>query len=165
MTELYYRPWPVRWFFAWMRAIPVKEGRGNRDALAATAEKLREGWAVCVFPEGQIALDGKLQRFHPGVAALAGDARVPVVPVAVVGTFESLPRHARFPKLFRRGTGRYGAPIPPPDGGGAGDASRKEMLRAYTERVRSAVAALLEPRQLPSPPPAPEPAAMQSARG
>lgn len=150
MTEVFYRPWPVRWFFAWMRAIPVKEGRGNRDALGAAVEALRAGWAVCVFPEGQIATDGRLQRFHPGIAALAEQTGAPVIPVAVIGSYEAYPRRARFPKLFRPITVRFGAPIPPPAPRGD-DASRKAMLREYTDRVRQGVVALLEPRQLPHP--------------
>jgi 1-acyl-sn-glycerol-3-phosphate acyltransferase len=149
MTEVFYRPWPGRWFFALTGAIPVNEGRGNRGALGAAIDALKQGRAVAVFPEGRIARDGMLQRFHPGVAAIAEATGATVVPVGIAGTYEAFPRHARFPRLFSRVTVRYGAPIPPPKGVGA-EGSRKEMLRAYTERVRDACASLLPPSQVPS---------------
>src|SRR6185436_8092779 len=83
MSELYYNPGSVRWFFKFFRAIPVKEGKSNRDALAAAEKALAKGWAVCIFPEGGIARDGKIKRFHPGVAALAASSGAPVVPVGI----------------------------------------------------------------------------------
>ncbi len=149
MTEVFYDPIAVRWLFALMRSIPVKEGRGNRDALGAAVAALNNGWAVCIFPEGGIAKDGRIQKFNPGIAALSEATGAPVVPVAVSGTFEIYPRHAKFPRLFRRVvTVRYGAPIPalPP----GPDETRRERQRAYTERVREGVMALLEPEQLPA---------------
>jgi 1-acyl-sn-glycerol-3-phosphate acyltransferase len=148
MLEAFYRPIAVRWFFRIMRAIPVKEGRGNREALSAAVDALKRGWAVCLFPEGAIALDGKLQRFHPGVSALAVSTGAPVVPVAILGTFEAYPRHKKFPRLFCGITIRYGTPIPPPVDGGD-EVSRSAMLRSYAERVRDETAKLLEPRYLP----------------
>lgn len=148
MLEVFYRPIAVRWFFRLVRAIPVKEGRGNRDALVAAVDALKRGWAICLFPEGAIATDGKLQRFHPGVSALAVSTGAPVVPVAILGTFEAYPRHKKLPRLFCGITIRYGAPIPPPVDGGD-ETSRSAMLRAYAERVRDETAKLLEPRYLP----------------
>lgn len=138
MTEIYYNPLWSRWFFQMWRTIPVKEGRGNRDALEVSIEALRRGWAVCIFPEGSIAKDGKLQKFQSGVAAMAAAANVPVVPVAVVGTFDAFPRHARLPKLWRTIIIRYGEPIPPPFATGE-EGARKDVLRAYSERIRDAV--------------------------
>lgn len=138
MTEIYYNPIWCRWFFQMFRTIPVKEGRGNREALSFAVEALRRNWAVCIFPEGAIAKDGKLQKFQPGVAALAAAVGAPVVPVAVIGTYETFPRHAKIPKLWGKVTVRYGEPIPPPVVD-TDESSRKETLRAYAERIRSAV--------------------------
>ncbi|MBL8694942.1 MAG: 1-acyl-sn-glycerol-3-phosphate acyltransferase [Planctomycetes bacterium] len=151
MTEIYYNPIAVRWLFYWMRAIPVKEGRGNRDALAVAVDRIQRGWALCIYPEGAISRDGRLQKFQPGISALAEASGAPVVPVAIVGTFEAFPRNASFPKLFRRYVVRFGEPIPPPEPGD--ESTRRERLRAHTERVRQAVIAMLEPRQLPQTPP------------
>lgn len=149
MTEVFYRPRGTRWIFQLVRAIPVKEGRTNRDALEASAEALRRGWAVCIFPEGGIARDGRLQRFHPGVAALAAATGAPVVPVAIEGTFEAYPRHRSFPRLFRKVVVRYGAPIAAPVPGDD-EASKKEMWRSFAERLHAEVAARLPERAQPA---------------
>jgi 1-acyl-sn-glycerol-3-phosphate acyltransferase len=141
MTEVFYNPRGVRWLFRFFRTIPVKEGALNRGALAAAEEALRRGWVVCVFPEGGISRDGALQRFHPGVAALALSTGAPVVPVSIAGTFEAYPRHRRLPRLFRPVKIRYGAPMRPQESQGD-DASRKDLLRSFTEQIRSQVAAL-----------------------
>jgi 1-acyl-sn-glycerol-3-phosphate acyltransferase len=138
MTEVYYNPPIARWFFQICRAIPVKEGRGNREALSVAIEALRRGWAVCIFPEGGIAKDGKLQKFHPGITMLAEAAKAPVVPVAILGSFEAFPRHRKLPKLFCRITVRHGEPIPPPETSGE-ETSRKDTLRSYAETIRDAV--------------------------
>ncbi|MBI3817986.1 MAG: 1-acyl-sn-glycerol-3-phosphate acyltransferase [Planctomycetes bacterium] len=138
MTEIYYNPLWCRWFFQLFRSIPVKEGRGNREALSNAIDALRRGWAICIYPEGSIALDGNLQKFQPGIAALAAAAHAPVVPVAILGTFETFPKHSRFPKLWRRIKIRYGEPIPPPDFNGD-DSTRREGLRSYALRIQAAV--------------------------
>ncbi|MFN0207632.1 MAG: lysophospholipid acyltransferase family protein [Planctomycetota bacterium] len=141
MTDGFYNPPLTRWFFQAFRAIPVKEGRGNRDAIRAAVEALNRGWTVCIFPEGGIAKDGKLQKFHPGITVLAEAANASVVPIAVIGTFEAFPRHAKFPKMWRKVIVRHGAPIPPPEASGD-EASRKELLRTYADKIRDAVAQL-----------------------
>ena len=115
MTEVYYNLWYLRWFFRWFRSIPVKEGRGNRDALEVAIDRVKQGWALCIYPEGGISKDGKLQKFQPGIAALAEATRAPVVPMAIIGSYEAFPRHAKFPKLFRSYIVRIGEPIPPPE--------------------------------------------------
>jgi len=141
MTDVYYRPWLARWFFAWMRTIPVREGGGsNRAALETAAHALKHRWAVGIFPEGGISKTGELQRFFPGVAALAESTQTAVVPVAILGTFQVLPRHARFPKLFRKVVVRFGEPIPPPRVDD--ERRRREELRAYTELLHDRVLAL-----------------------
>jgi 1-acyl-sn-glycerol-3-phosphate acyltransferase len=63
-----------------------------------------------VYPEGTRSLSGKLQPFRTGSGLLATGLRVPVVPVAVEGTFALLPKGRRRP---RRGpvTVRFGRPV------------------------------------------------------
>lgn len=146
MTEVYYKPLWSRWFFQMWRTIPVKEGRVNREALSVAIDALQRGWAVCIFPEGAIAKDGRLQKFQPGVAALAEATGAPVVPVDIHGTFEAFPRHAKFPKLLKTVVVRYGAPIPAPVPGGD-DASRREQLRAFSDQLRQKVVELQMQRE------------------
>jgi 1-acyl-sn-glycerol-3-phosphate acyltransferase len=72
----------------------------------------------------------------PGVAALMSRARVPVVPVAILGTYALLPYHATFPRAARVHI-RFGSPIPPPPA----DADR-EAQRAHVTHIMDAIDAL-----------------------
>lgn len=75
----------------------VRVWRGDRESvkqmMAHCRAHLARGTPVLLFPEGTRALDGRLQRFKDGAFRLAFEAKVPVVPVAVTGTFAALPKH------------------------------------------------------------------------
>ena len=88
------------WFFAAQGTIPVEPA--DPDATFAVLQRaLERGAVVGIFPEGRISADGKIQRFRSGVVQVAARSGVPVLPLGLRGTFESIPRHRRFP---RRGT-------------------------------------------------------------
>jgi 1-acyl-sn-glycerol-3-phosphate acyltransferase len=77
--------------------LPVR--RGERGAYAAlrdaAAPALAAGRTVVIYPEGTRTTDGRLGEFHSGAVRLAADCRVPIVPVAVLGTRDVLPKHGR----------------------------------------------------------------------
>ncbi len=92
----------MNWFFRFWGAIPVSTtGRSAAGAMKHALQAARGGDPVGVFPEGRISRSGDLQDGRAGVAVLMQRAHVPVVPVAIMGAFEVLPRHARFPRLGR----------------------------------------------------------------
>ncbi len=74
--------------------IPLKTGRWDRQAFRAAAELLKAGKAVVIFPEGTRTLDGALQPGKPGIGVLVAEARCPVVPVYLRGTYQVLPTGA-----------------------------------------------------------------------
>lgn len=76
-------------------AVPVRRDGGGSADLFATAELLRHGHSVIVYPEGTRSRDGGLAPFRSGAAVLAARAGVPLVPVAIVGTRGLLPAHGR----------------------------------------------------------------------
>ena len=93
-------------------------GRGmpiDRDvtALAAGAAVLRRSCNLVWFPEGSRSRDGSLQEFKFGVGALARHFKVPVVPVAIEGSYEALPPQVRIPRFYSRITVRFAAPLLP----------------------------------------------------
>jgi 1-acyl-sn-glycerol-3-phosphate acyltransferase len=71
--------------------------RGNADSVRRMLARCRDlldlGCPVLLFPEGTRSASGELQPFKDGAFRLALDARVPVIPVAIAGTHESLPKH------------------------------------------------------------------------
>jgi 1-acyl-sn-glycerol-3-phosphate acyltransferase len=85
-------------FFGWTVAlgghIPID--RSNpfraRRSLDAAAARMRDGTSVLVFPEGTRSRDGAVGHFKRGSFGLAIDARVPVVPVSLVGVKRLVPR-------------------------------------------------------------------------
>jgi 1-acyl-sn-glycerol-3-phosphate acyltransferase len=74
--------------------IPIDRSRGRKalKSLAEAAEKIGAGTSVIIFPEGTRSRDGRLQEFKAGAMVLALKAGVPIVPVAIRGTHEILPK-------------------------------------------------------------------------
>lgn len=63
-----------------------------RRSLADAAVRIRAGQSLAAFPEGTRSADGRLQPFKKGIFALAFEAGVPVVPLAIHGGLAILPR-------------------------------------------------------------------------
>ena len=97
-----------------VHAFPVHRGAPDRPALRRAEALLHEGKTVVLFPEGARRFDGRLGDPEPGVAFVALRTRVPVVPVALVGTDRALPRHSVLPRPARV-EARLGRPITFPD--------------------------------------------------
>jgi 1-acyl-sn-glycerol-3-phosphate acyltransferase len=74
-------------------AFPVRRGEGDRRALVTALRVLKGGQILGFFPEGHRSESGALLRGKPGVGFLASRAGdVPLVPIAMIGTKQSLPR-------------------------------------------------------------------------
>jgi 1-acyl-sn-glycerol-3-phosphate acyltransferase len=76
----------------------VRLERGNREdarrALDDCRDHIARGSSVLFFPEGTRSNTGELRAFKPGAFVVAKDMRVPVVPIAVRGTREALPKRS-----------------------------------------------------------------------
>jgi 1-acyl-sn-glycerol-3-phosphate acyltransferase len=130
-------------FDAWWRAIgsallfatfPIeRHGHGLSD----TPTKLLEsGWSIVMFPEGTRSPDGWTRRFKPGAAAIARAHDIPVVPVAISGSYAAMPRGRNWPTPGRPPVHvRYGRPI---------KAHEDENVLAFNGRISAALAALLD---------------------
>ncbi|MFD3539847.1 lysophospholipid acyltransferase family protein [Streptomyces sp. NPDC058662] len=125
-------------FFRSAGQIPVD--RSGKDAGRAA---LREGLGVLakdellgIYPEGTRSHDGRLYKGKVGVAAMALGAGVPVVPCAMVGTFEIQPPGQKIPKI-RRVTIRFGEPMD--FSRYAGLEGERAVLRAVTDEIMYAI--------------------------
>jgi len=90
----------VRRFIATSLAgvLPVRRtGGGSYDALLAAARPaLKAGRTVVLYPEGTRSTDGNLGEFRSGALRLARECGVPIVPVALTGTADVLPKGGRW---------------------------------------------------------------------
>lgn len=142
-------PWDMRWvakqeifnlpvigkLMTYGGDIPLR--RGQKDSVvemfAECRRTLEGGMSVMMFPEGTRSKDGKLLPFKDGAFELALDARVPILPVALAGTRDCMPKGAKW-----LGTANAVArvlPVIPTEGLG------KEDLSTLRERARDAIAA------------------------
>jgi 1-acyl-sn-glycerol-3-phosphate acyltransferase len=95
-SELYTGPWgPV---LNWAGQIPVHRGRPDREALGKGLDVLAQGGVLGVFPEGTRG-SGTLQSVQPGIGYLSLKGRCPVLPVAVLGGGEALPKGRLIPRF------------------------------------------------------------------
>ncbi|MBP7332270.1 MAG: 1-acyl-sn-glycerol-3-phosphate acyltransferase [Firmicutes bacterium ADurb.Bin373] len=67
-------------------SFPVRRDKSDREAIRTALRLLAEGQMVGVFPEGTRSHTGDLLRPHLGAAMLAAKAKVPMIPVALIGT-------------------------------------------------------------------------------
>lgn len=101
------------WFFRGVGQIPIRRegGSASERALASASEVLDDGGVFGIYPEGTRSRDGYLHRGHTGAARLALRTSAPIVPVGMIGTDEINPIGTKVPRLFRRVTIKFGAPI------------------------------------------------------
>jgi 1-acyl-sn-glycerol-3-phosphate acyltransferase len=69
-------------------AIDRQDRASAIRSLSGAVQPIRNGASIILFPEGTRSRDGRLARFKRGAFHLALDAGVPVVPVAISGTFQ-----------------------------------------------------------------------------
>lgn len=87
---------PLARALGWLGQVPVHRGSPDRSALTAGLAVLAGGGALGVFPEGTRGAGG-LEQVADGLAYLALRSGAPVLPIAVVGTAEALPRGRSVP--------------------------------------------------------------------
>lgn len=100
-AEFFARASLGRWVLRHYHAFPVVRHSADRRALRRATTILRSGQALIMYPEGYRVAAGGLQRGEPGAGFLARLAQVPVLPVALVGTRECVPRGGFPPRRVR----------------------------------------------------------------
>lgn len=137
-AEHFDRPFKA-WFFRQWGVIKLKRGAGDQGAMEAAKNALRHGHLFCIYPEGTRSRDGRLHKGHTGVARLALEMRVPVIPVAMMGTFEAKPKGGKT-RFFQPTAAVVGKPLDFSAHWGKQD--DKAVCRQVTDEVMRAIQAL-----------------------
>ncbi|MBR7743140.1 1-acyl-sn-glycerol-3-phosphate acyltransferase [Phycicoccus sp. BSK3Z-2] len=125
-------------FFKGVGQLPIDRsgGRASEAALRSGLKVLNRGDLLGLYPEGTRSPDGRLYKGRTGIARMALEAGVPVIPVAMIDTDKAQPTGTRVPKLVRVGV-RIGEPL---------DFSRYEgmegdrfVLRSVTDEIMYAL--------------------------
>ena len=120
---------------------PVDRSGGRAaEAAVLTGERVLRGKHLLgIYPEGTRSPNGTMYRGKTGLARMALEARVPIIPVAMINTYEIQPPGTVLPRLRRVGV-RFGEPL---------DFSRYEgleddrfILRSVTDEVMYALMSL-----------------------
>lgn len=128
-------------FFHSIGQIPVDRS-GKEAGQAAIREGLgvlSKGELLGIYPEGTRSHDGRLYKGKVGVAVMAIRAGVPVIPCAMVGTFEIQPPGKVVPRI-KRVTIRFGEPLDFSRYAGLED--QKAAIRAVTDEIMYAILGL-----------------------
>jgi 1-acyl-sn-glycerol-3-phosphate acyltransferase len=129
-----------RWFVRRVNGIFIDRFGADFAALREVLKRLQKGWVLAIAPEGTRSATGKLQEARPGAAFLAVKSGVPVIPVAVTGTWdkEVVSRLSHFKRLqvkVRVGQPYILPPLKPGD--------REAQLMQYTDEMMCKIAAML----------------------
>ncbi len=103
-------PWEMKWvakkalfdlpFTGWLLrmsgdiSVDRSDKRSRARVLETAASYLDRQCSVMFFPEGTRSRDGRVQKFSDGSFRLAIKEGVPVLPLAIDGTHEALPKHS-----------------------------------------------------------------------
>jgi 1-acyl-sn-glycerol-3-phosphate acyltransferase len=78
------------WLVRFLSAFPVKRGEGDRHALRAADEQLKQGKIFIIFPEGTRSKTRTMTKGYAGIGMIALRAGAPVIPVAIWGSENGL---------------------------------------------------------------------------
>jgi len=84
--------WAVK--MARMILIDRSDSLSARNSINKAVIELKNGISACFFAEGTRSLDGRLQKFKKGGIMLALKAKLPIVPVTIIGSHTLMPKNA-----------------------------------------------------------------------
>ncbi len=94
----------LRFFFPMFPIIFIDE-ENSIPALKASADMLRQGKSLMIFPEGTRSRSGKLGEFRTGAAYLAKNLGKKIIPISINGSYDIYPPHKLIPEFFTKKKG------------------------------------------------------------
>ena len=120
-------------FMASHHNVVVLDLNNLKESIQTLGEALKRGKNVIVFPEGTRTVTGKLGTFKKMFAILSKELNVPIVPVAISGAYEAMPKGSKMPKRGKV-TVEFLKPIQP---------QATDTYASLTDKVHDAIAAVL----------------------
>jgi long-chain acyl-CoA synthetase len=120
-----------------INVVPIDPDTHLLRAMRAGAAGLSAQKILTIYPEGQRSFDGKLHEFKKGAAILATEMKVPIIPVAVDGTYLVWPRNSwRF--HFAKIRIMFGEPIDAQQiaAGLTAEAAYEKLTEVLTQRIQ-----------------------------
>jgi len=100
-------------FIAAKNNVIVMDLSDLKTSLQKMAEVLKRGKNIIIFPEGTRTQSGKIGDFKKTFAILSRELNVPIVPVAINGAYDALPRGTHFPKPWTKINIKFLDPVLP----------------------------------------------------
>lgn len=112
--QTFQKGWQRR-FITRHRVILVEINRDLKLSLQKLAAVLQRGDSLIIFPEGGVTRDGKMMPFRKTFAILGRELQIPLVPMALEGTYQALPRGERIPRFRQKIRVTFLLPVMPED--------------------------------------------------
>jgi 1-acyl-sn-glycerol-3-phosphate acyltransferase len=124
----------IRWFFKATGQLPIDRsgGKASEDSLNTGLGVLERELLLGIYPEGTRSPDATLYRGRTGIARMVLEAKVPVIPVAMIDTEKVMPIGQKYPNIQRVGV-VIGEPLD--FSRFAGMEGERAVLRAVTDQI------------------------------
>jgi len=119
--------------------IPVPATGISKSLLKESKKVLAAGEFLGIFPEGTRSRTGRIGLAHPGAAKLALQFNAPIIPVGIIGAYETLSPHDKFPKMEKIIEVNIGAPIT--------NCNRKCDTEDMSNKIMQNIAALCQTKE------------------
>jgi 1-acyl-sn-glycerol-3-phosphate acyltransferase len=133
--------WPMSWLISSLGAVPVDRGGSGISGIKAVLKMMGNQEAVIIFPEGTRTRDGQLQPFQSGFAAIARRSKATIVPAAINGAYEAMPRGKVFPRPRATVALAFGPAISPDE---ISQLSDDELVQLVRESISDMLAELTD---------------------
>jgi len=123
-------------------AFPVELTSADKSAYINAISTLFKNKALIIFPEGERSGDGKVKNFKLGIARLALKTNARIVPVTIVGAYETFSRHRLLPRPGKISV-YYHKPITIDKHEFADINARNEFFKKVTNQVMNVISSKL----------------------
>ncbi len=131
----------------WLGAFPVERGSGDFSVIETSADCIRNGKNLLIFPEGTRSKDGRVGKGKSGVALVAARVRADIIPIGI--NFEGEKLHFRSKIVVR-----IGEPIPAESLPDTEHLSERELLKTLRTEIMppimDGIKALVDEPELPA---------------